>query len=104
MEAEFTTTLYMLGAAALFAIGLFGLLDCEHAIRRVLAVNIMGTAVFVIFVAIAERTPGSIPDPVPHAMVLTGIVVAVCGTGLALALVRRIDDRTHANEAQHEAE
>jgi len=29
-------------------------------------------------------------DPVPQAMVLTGIVVAVAGTGLALALIVRL--------------
>ena len=30
------------------------------------------------------------PDPVPHAMVLTGIVVAVSATAFALVLARRI--------------
>ena len=31
-----------------------------------------------------------LPDPVPQAMVLTGIVVAVAATALALALVRKL--------------
>ena len=58
MEADISTTLYLLAAAGLFAIGFFGLVTCDHVIRRILAVNIMGTAVFIIFVAIAARTPG----------------------------------------------
>ena len=33
-----------------------------------------------------RRAAGGRPDPVPQAMVLTGIVVAVCATGLALTL------------------
>jgi multicomponent Na+:H+ antiporter subunit C len=84
--------LYLLAAAGLFAIGFFGLMTADHVLRRILSVNVMGTGVFVVLIAIAARTPGSVPDPVPHAMVLTGIVVAVCGTGLALVLARRIDD------------
>jgi multicomponent Na+:H+ antiporter subunit C len=36
---------------------------------------------------------GGETDPVPQAMVLTGIVVAVSATAVALALVPRRDDR-----------
>jgi multicomponent Na+:H+ antiporter subunit C len=50
----------------------------------------MGNGVFLVFVAIGSRKSGLFPDPVPHAMVLTGIVVSVCATGLALALIARI--------------
>ena len=44
--------------------------------------------VFMMLVALASRTTGiaTRPDPVPHAMVLTGIVVAVSATALGLAL------------------
>ncbi len=41
-------------------------------------------------IAVAYRGPGVPPDPVPHALVLTGIVVAVSATALALALARRL--------------
>ena len=40
-----------------------------------------------VLVGLAQRN--DVPDPVPQAMVLTGIVVAVAATALALALVRR---------------
>jgi len=39
-------------------------------------------------VGLAQRDGGV--DPVPQAMVLTGIVVAVAATALALALARRL--------------
>ena len=50
----------------------------------------MSSGTALVFVGVAARTPGGIPDPIPHAMVLTGIVVAVCATGLALALADRV--------------
>jgi multicomponent Na+:H+ antiporter subunit C len=85
---------YALASAALFAICVHGLIARAHLVRKVLAVNMMGSAVFLLFVAIAFRNRGDFPDPVPHAMVLTGIVVAVSATALALALVRRIHAAT----------
>jgi multicomponent Na+:H+ antiporter subunit C len=86
--------LYALVSAALFAICAHGLITRAHLIRKVLAVNMMGSAVFLLFVAVAYRNRGEFADPVPHAMVLTGIVVAVSATALALALVRRIHAAT----------
>jgi multicomponent Na+:H+ antiporter subunit C len=82
--------LFMLAGAALFAIGFYSLLAQSHLLRRILALNVMGSGVFLIFIALGADTPGAIPDPVPHAMVLTGIVVSVCATGLALALADRV--------------
>jgi multicomponent Na+:H+ antiporter subunit C len=49
----------------------------------------MSGGVFLIFIAVGMRNAAEIPDPVPHAMVLTGIVVSVSATGLALALLDR---------------
>lgn len=82
--------LYLFAGAALFAIGFHGVIAQSHLLKRILAVNIMGNGVFLVYIAIALRTPGPIPDPIPHAMVLTGIVVSVCATGLALALADRV--------------
>lgn len=81
---------YALIGVALFILGVYGLLACEHLLRKILALNIMGSGVFLFLVAVAYRRPGAEPDPVPHAMVLTGIVVAVSATALALALTRRV--------------
>jgi multicomponent Na+:H+ antiporter subunit C len=84
---------YGLIGVSLFAVGLYGLIAAEHLLRKVLAVNVMGSAVFLLLVASAYRSPGLWPDPVPHAMVLTGIVVAVSATAVALALIRRLQVR-----------
>jgi multicomponent Na+:H+ antiporter subunit C len=74
--------------ALLFAMGIAGVILIGHLLRRILAFNIMGSGVFLILVGLAQRN--DVPDPVPQAMVLTGIVVAVAATALALALVRRL--------------
>jgi len=84
--------IYLLAGAALFVIGFYSLLIQPHPLRRIMALNIMGSGVFLVFIALANRTPGPVADPVPHAMVLTGIVVSVCATGLALALTNRFGE------------
>lgn len=80
--------LYSIVGVALFGIGLFGLIAAAHIIRKLIAVNIMGIGVFMLLLATARH--GELTDPVPHAMVLTGIVVAVAGTALCLWLALRI--------------
>jgi multicomponent Na+:H+ antiporter subunit C len=81
---------YALAGAALFAIGLAGLLLQPHLLRKILAFNILGSGAFLILVGLGQRD-GAI-DPVPQAMVLTGIVVAIAATALALALARQVLD------------
>lgn len=83
-----TALLLALAGAALFAIGLAGLILQAHLLRKILAFNIMGSGAFLVLVGLAQR--GGMMDPVPQAMVLTGIVVAVAATALALALARRL--------------
>ncbi|WIM06249.1 MAG: NADH-quinone oxidoreductase subunit K [Candidatus Nitricoxidivorans perseverans] len=74
--------------AILFSMGVAGVILIGHLLRRVLAFNLMGSGAFLILVGLAQRN--DVPDPVPQAMVLTGIVVAVAATALALALARRL--------------
>lgn len=80
--------LFALTGVLLFALGAGGVLLLAAPLRRILAFNIMGSGAFLVLVGLAQRN--GTPDPVPQAMVLTGIVVAVAGTALALALVRRL--------------
>jgi len=83
---------YALVGTGLFVLGLLGLILYRHLLRRVLALNVMGSGVFLIFVALARRA-GALPDPVPHAMVLTGLVVSVSATALALVLISRVQSQ-----------
>lgn len=82
--------------ALLFTMGMAGVILIGHLLRRILSFNVMGSGIFLILVGLAQRH--DVPDPVPQAMVLTGIVVAVAATALALALVRRL----HALTGQFE--
>jgi multicomponent Na+:H+ antiporter subunit C len=77
--------LYGLVGVVLFVLGVRGLIARRVLVAKVLACNVMGAGVFLVLIALAAR--GEEVDPVPHAMVLTGIVVAVSATALALALV-----------------
>lgn len=80
---------YALAGVGLFGLGLYALLMHAHLLRKILALNVIGSGVFLVWVALAGRS-GAEPDVVPHAMVITGIVVAVSATALALALMLKL--------------
>ena len=86
--------LYAMLGVALFCVGLYALATRRHLLAQILALNIMGSAVFMLLVALARR--GAAVDPVPHAMVITGIVVAVSATALGLRLMLRVAQSTGA--------
>lgn len=87
-----TVTLFGLCAAALVGIGLYGALTHPQPLRKLIAFNLLGSGVFLLFGVIARRgawqTVGG--DPVPQALVITGIVVAFAATALAVALLLRL--------------
>ena len=94
MIAQF---LYGGAGVLLFLLGIWSFLLHEPLVRKLIALNIMGGGVFHVLIAVAYRGDHLPPDPVPHALVLTGIVVAVSATALALTLGRRIEeDDDHA--------
>lgn len=84
--------LFGICAGALVALGLYGLIVNAHPLRKILAVNVLGNGVFLMFGVIARRgaDAGLGGDPVPQAMVITGIVVAFSATALAIALLLRL--------------
>jgi len=82
--------IYGIVGVGLFCLGLYALIVHAHILRKILAINIMGSGVFLILVALAKRTGEALTDPVPHAMVITGIVVAVSATALALKLMLKL--------------
>jgi multicomponent Na+:H+ antiporter subunit C len=85
--------LYLFSAAALVGLGVYGVLVADHPLRKLLALNLLGGAVFLLLVVFGSRGDGPL-DPVPQALVLTGMVVAVATTGLALALLLALYRRT----------
>jgi len=91
-----SATLYGLMGAGLVGLGLYGLVVYPHALRKILAFNVLGGGVFLLFGVIARRgaSSGLGGDPVPQALVITGIVVAFSATALAVALVVRLVEET----------
>lgn len=79
--------LYAAGGALLVAIGLLGFMLHRHLLRRLMAFNLISSGCFLILTGLSQHQQGV--DAVPQALVLTGIVVAVAATALALILIRR---------------
>lgn len=94
--------LFALAGVGLFSLGLYALIVHAHLLRKILALNVMGSGIFLVLVALAKRTGEAPPDAVPHAMVLTGIVVAVSATALALTLMLRVAAETGRAELHDE--
>lgn len=90
------TTLLGLLAAALVAVGLYGFIVNPQPLRKLLAFNVVGNGVFLLFGVIAKRGGGEGwgGDPVPQALLITGIVVAFAATALAVTLLLRLHDET----------
>jgi multicomponent Na+:H+ antiporter subunit C len=89
-------TLYGLCSAVLVGVGLFGLIMHPQPLRKILAFNLIGGGVFLLFGAVARRgaAAGLGGDPVPQALVITGLVVAFAATALAVALLLRLFQET----------
>ena len=88
--------LFALCACMLIGIGLYGLIVLPHPLRKLVAFNVMGSGVFVLFGALAKRgaAAGVAADPVPQALLITAIVVAFAATAVAVALLLRLIDTT----------
>lgn len=90
--------IYNLVFLVLFLIGLYCLLTDRSLIKIVIGINIMEAAIFFWFITLGDRG-GAIPifqegiklslmnDPVPQALVLTGIVIGASTTAFLLTLI-----------------
>lgn len=97
-------------AAVLFLIGLYIVIVKDNLIKMLMGLNIMETAVFTFIIALGVVDGGAAPivgpdpappytSPLPQALILTGIVVAVSTTALALSLIIRIHQQRGTIEA-----
>ena len=89
-------TIFGLCAAVLVGLGVYGLIVNPQPLRKILAFNVVGSGVFLLLGAIARRgaDAGFGGDPVPQALLITGIVVGFSATALAVALLLRLFDVT----------
>jgi len=95
-------------AALLFGIGFTTLLLHRNLIKKILGLNIMDCAVYLFLASMGYIEGGLSPirvagadtaaayiNPIPSALVLTGIVVSVSVTALMLSLTIRLYRRYH---------
>jgi multicomponent Na+:H+ antiporter subunit C len=89
-------------AAILFVIGIIIVLKRSNLIKKLIGINVMQSAVFILFVGGGNIKGGAVPilehadsqivyvSPLPSALMLTGIVVSVSVSAFALALIIRL--------------
>lgn len=103
-------------AVILFAIGTFIVLTSSNLFKKLLGINVMESAIFIMFVAASNIRGGAVPtldktnsealfiNPLPSALMLTGIVVSVSVTAFALALIVRLYKSYGTTDAKRIAE
>ena len=89
-------------AMLLFSIGFYTLIMRRNVIKKIIGLNIMETAVFLFLVSVGYLKEGvaaivvqgaehsNMVNPIPQALVLTGIVIAVSINALALSLAIKL--------------
>ncbi|MEA2073841.1 MAG: sodium:proton antiporter [Campylobacterota bacterium] len=100
-QPEVIKYIVIIGSMSLFFVGLFGLLSQKHFIKIFISIAIMESSVFFFFLGNIFNQSFTAPiigegfsditqinDPVPHAMILTAIVIgmAVLALGVSMAI------------------
>ena len=109
------TLLFGISAGSLILVGIYGVLTKTNVIRILLALNILETGINLLIVALGYFEDGETPiiqqvveggrplqfvDPLPHALVLTSIVIGLGTTALALGLTIRYYEKQKTLELQ----
>jgi multisubunit Na+/H+ antiporter MnhC subunit len=100
-QPEVIKVIVSAGSMFLFFIGLFGLLSYKHIIKTFMSIAIMEISIFLLFIGLTFKRDSVAPiidsthldvsimnDPIPHAMILTAIVIgmAVLALGTSFAI------------------
>ena len=97
--------IYML-ALILFGISIYGMVCCGNLLKKLMCMNMMQVAIIFFFLTFGQKEGATLPvalagqvtspdayiNPLPHALMLTAIVVSLGTTGVGLALLMRIKD------------
>jgi len=96
--------IYML-TFILMGLGIFGMIVCGNYMKKIICMNIMQVAIIFFFLTLGQKDGGTLPvlvqnlfgaeayiNPLPHALMLTAIVVSLGTTGVALALLMKIKE------------
>ena len=86
----------------LMMIGLYTVISRENLVKKAIGLSLLQTAVFLFFISLGKIQGGSAPvmapwvtlysNPLPHALILTAIVVSVSTLAVALAIIVNIKD------------
>lgn len=89
----------------LMSIGLYGILFKKNLLKKVIGLTIFQASIILFFIILAFKDGSTVPiydealsqqgalgyiNPLPHALMLTAIVVGVATVGVALALLMRV--------------
>jgi multicomponent Na+:H+ antiporter subunit C len=88
----------------LMAIGLYAMLVKRNLVKKLGGMSIFQTGIFLFYIEGARKLGGTVPiideslgaqadlyiNPIPHVLILTGIVVGISLTGVALAFLIKI--------------
>jgi multicomponent Na+:H+ antiporter subunit C len=87
-------------SVVLLLVGLYAMIARRNLIKKIMGLNILSTSVFLFLIAAAYKEGGAPPirvegveiyvNPLPHALVLTGIVVALALTCFGLVLTMKM--------------
>lgn len=91
----------------LVMVGTYLMMAQRNMLKALVGLYVFQTAAILLFIALGFRTDGSVPivdggqalhNPLPHAMMLTAIVVGVATIGVAIAILRRLQAETGSIE------
>jgi multicomponent Na+:H+ antiporter subunit C len=93
----------------LAVLGVYLMTSGRNYLKAMIGLYFFQSSVILFFIALGFRADGTIPilvpgealvldNPLPHAMMLTAIVVGVATVGLAISILRRIQEETGSIE------
>jgi len=89
----------------LMALGAYGMVVCSNYMKKIMCMNILQVSIIFFFLTFGQKSGATLPvvlqdifeaeayiNPLPHALMLTAIVVSLGTTGVGLALLMKIKD------------
>lgn len=89
----------------LMALGIFGMIVSRNYMKKLMCMNILQVSIIFFFLTFGQKNGATLPvvlehllgaesyiNPLPHALMLTAIVVSLGTTGVGLALLMKIKD------------
>jgi multicomponent Na+:H+ antiporter subunit C len=95
--------IYLL-AMLLFLLGIYGMAVKGNLLKQLMAMNVMEGSTIIMFLILSQKLGATAPilikgitdpdhyvNPLPHAIMLTAVVVNISLAGVGLALIKRIE-------------